>query len=78
MTQPVLCHCLVLVLFKPKTSQISSQRHTALCCLTQHMHGLILVLTLFKGGRDIDIRNFLVNVGTYAIQLPKTYHFSRF
>lgn len=50
MTLPVLCHCLVLVLFKPKTSQkISSQRHTALCCLTHHMHGLILLLTLFKG-----------------------------
>lgn len=42
MTQPVLCHCLVLVLLRPKTNQtISSQRHTALCCQAHYMHGLL-------------------------------------
>lgn len=42
MTQPVLCHCLVLVLLRPKTNQtISSQRYTALCCQAHYMHGLL-------------------------------------
>lgn len=49
MTQPVLCHCPVLVLLGPKTNlEISSQRHTALCCQTHCMHGLTLVLKDFQ------------------------------
>lgn len=40
-TQPVLCHCPVLVLLRPEPSEEdSSKTHTALCCQTHNMHTL--------------------------------------
>lgn len=62
MTHPVLCHCLVLVLLRPKTiQQISSQRHTALCCQTHNMQGLILAKT-FSNGAETQILKCAMNL----------------